>query len=103
MNKLPIELVREICKYGNCTLRNGIFIKKYEGNISHMYTINFNIKKSKFQDTYHIICNKDKGIGIEYIIENDCIIFAYTRYYLYFRTYKYTDKTNSWICIFHNF
>ncbi len=43
MNKLPVELIINILDYEGRSVRwrNGKFINKYTGDISHMYTINF--------------------------------------------------------------
>ncbi len=101
MDKLPLEITREICKYGNFTLRNGIFIKKYEGDISHMYTINF---KHVYYKKYNSITIKlSRKVKIVYYFNenNNIIKYAYGYPDDYFIKsgeccYTYDENNNTW-------
>lgn len=102
MNKLPVELVREISKYGNFTLRNGIFIKKYEGDISHMYTINFKHIYSKKNNSISIKLTRKVELNYYFNDNNSIKEFAYSYqddYIIISGAYYYTydEKNNIWI------
>ncbi len=106
MNKLPVELITNILDYEGRSIRwrNGKFINKYKGDISHMYTINFkhlyinnNNNNTIIQLSHKIdpINLFNKSLICSYLFDNNGISFIIGNFKKV-EKYNYNPNINQW-------